>query len=188
MSYRLLRRAAFVLLALALALNAGCALALIGAAAAGAAGAGYIYYNGYATREFHAPLADTREAVNATLADLQFPVVKESTGAGTASIQTRTADGYTVWISLDVVPSPVPAEGAYPRVSIRVGVTGDEKVSRTFLDQVASRLTPTGPPPPVPPTVPLKAEVGPPLPPTENPDKTPAPPIATTPTGKTTKK
>jgi hypothetical protein len=188
MSVRLLRRAAFVLLALLLATSAGCALAVLGVAAAGAGAAGYIYYNGYVAREFHTPLAETREAVNGALTEMGFPVVKESTGAGTVSIQTRTADGYTVWIALDVVTSPVPREGSYTRVSIRVGVTGDEKVSKQFLDQVASRIKPTGPPPALPPTAPLKADIQPAQPPAENPDKTPPPPIATTPTATGTKK
>lgn len=195
MSYRLLRKAAVLLLALVLTSSAGCAAALIGAAAAGAGAAGYLYYNGAYTRDFPATLADTREAVRAALADLQFPIVKDSADAGTASIKTRTADGHDVWVSLDVVHSAVPKEGALTRVKVRVGFSGDEHVSKAILDNLAGRLKGTAPPPSispaVPPVVPLKAELAPPqppVPPAEKPKETPPPPIATTPSAVPAKK
>jgi hypothetical protein len=131
-----------VALALAVLAPGGCAAVAVGAVGAGAAG--FAYYNGLRYREYHASLGDTTSATRAALGDLQFPVIEHTTDTGTSTLKTRTNDGHTVRIYLDVVPSPIPAEGSLTRVSIRVGVTGDEGVSARLLDQIYLHLAPPG--------------------------------------------
>lgn len=140
------RRLSMGLLAVVLACSAGCAVALVGAAA-GAGAAGYLYYNGLLYREYKASLADTTQAVRAGLAELQFPISKEKTDTGTAYMESKTADGLTVSIYLNVVPSSIPAEGAVTRVSVRVGFAGDDKVSSRILDAATKHLPASGLPP-----------------------------------------
>jgi hypothetical protein len=166
-------RIGWLALALLALVNGGCLLAVAGAA--GAAGAaGYFYYNGLLYRDYHANLADTMAAVRRSLIELQFPISEEKTDTGSAFLKTRTSDGYTVRIYLDMVPSPIPAEGAITRIGIRVGYSGDEAVSARILDQVSRHLIPPTVLPSPPPTT-LGAQLGPP----RSVIETPPPPLAT---------
>ncbi len=150
---RKLRLLGWLVLGLAVLLNAGCLVAAIGAGAAGAAVAGYVYCNGLLYRDYPATLTDAAAAVRSSLLEMQFPIVKEKSDTGTLFVQTRTGDGHTIRIYLDVVSSPIPAEGALTRIGIRVGFTGDEAVSARILDQVSRHLVAPpvvpGAPPPV---------------------------------------
>jgi hypothetical protein len=125
-------------------LNAGCVVAAVGAGAAGAAVAGYAYCNGLLYRDYPATIADSMAAVRTSLMELQFPIVKEKSDTGTAYFQTRTGDGHTVRLYLDIVPSPIPAEGALTRIGVRVGFSGDEVISARILDQVSRHLVAPG--------------------------------------------
>lgn len=144
-----LSKLALPALALVVLGNGGCLLIAAGAAAGGAAA--YTYYNGLLYRDYHANLADSLPAVRVALSELQFPILEQKTDTGTAFLKTRTADGNTVRIHLEVVPSPIPAEGSLTRVGIRVGFAGDEAVSARILDQINLHLVPPGaiPAPPV---------------------------------------
>ena len=136
-----LGRACWLLLAAAALVNGGCLVAAAGVAA-GAGAAGYFYYNGLLYRDYHANLADSLAAVRSSLVELQFPISEEKTDTGSAFLKTRTNDGYTVRIYMDMVPSPIPAEGAMTRIGVRVGFGGDEGVSGRILDQVSRHLVP----------------------------------------------
>jgi hypothetical protein len=169
----------WLVLALVALVNGGCLLAAAGAAGAGAAAAaGYLYYNGNYYRDYHSNSADTLAAVRTSLAELQFPIREQQSDTGSATIKTRTNDGHTVHISLDMVPSPIPIEGTLTRVSVHVGYSGDEVVSARILDQVSRHLVPgtlpTAPPPAAPPA--NGAALGTPRPLPE----TPPPPLAKT--------
>jgi hypothetical protein len=142
-AYRRLTRLGWLLLAFVALINGGCLLALAGAAGAGAA-AGYVYYNGLLYRDYHANMADTLSAVRTALVELQFPILEQKADTGTGYIKTRTADGHTVRIYMDLVASPIPIEGAMTRVGVRVGYSGDELVSARILDQVSRHLVPPG--------------------------------------------
>jgi Protein of unknown function (DUF3568) len=137
-----LSRLALPALALAALGNGGCLL--FAAGAAGAAGVSYVYYNGLLYRDYHANMADSLAAVRTSLTDLQFPILEQKADTGTAYVKTRTADGHSVRIHLDVVPSPIPAEGSLTRVGIRVGFSGDEAVSARILEQINLHLAPPG--------------------------------------------
>jgi len=135
-----LRSIGLLALGLAALLEAGCLVAAIGVAGAGAAAAGYTYHNGLLYRDYGANVADTLVAVRGAMGELQFPLLEEKTDTGSAYLRTQTADGHTVRIYLDIVSSPVPAEGALTRVGIRVGFIGDDAVSARILDQVSRHI------------------------------------------------
>lgn len=140
-----LNRTAFLAVAMLAFANAGCIVAAVGAAAGSAAAVGYAYYSAPLTRDYPVAFGDASAGVKAALADLQFPVVKETP----AVIETHTGDGVKVQIALDVVTSPIPADGSVTKVSVRVGHFGDEEISKRIQDQIARHL-PGLPPPAVP--------------------------------------
>jgi hypothetical protein len=180
---KLLRAVLWLAFGLIALVNTGCLLAVAGAGAAGAAAAaGYAYYNGLLYRDYKANLADTILAVRTSLQELQFPVLDIKTDTGSSYIRTRTADDHTVRIYLDVVPSPIPAEGAMTRVAIRVGFSGDDAVSARIIDQISHHLATPLVPAAAPPGTPLVTTGAPPgsptlLPPRPIPE-TAAPPLA----------
>lgn len=158
-SWTLLARLGWIALALVALVNGGCLLAVAGVGAGAAAG--YAYYNGLLYRDYHAGLADTLAAVKTSLAELQFPIIEQKAEAGGAYVKTRTADGHTVRIHLDVVNSPIPIEGSLTRVGVRVGFSGDEAISARILDTVSSHLVPPGAvPAPAPTATPGGATLG----------------------------
>ncbi len=147
MGTRWVGRAAFVVVAATALANAGCLVAAVGAAAGAAGAAGYLYYTAPLVRDYPASYGDTLAAVKAALADLQFTLVKEQPVGGGTLIETRTGDGVQVQVTLDMLTSPVPADGTATRVSVRVGHFGDEAVSTRIQDQIARHVAP--PPPPL---------------------------------------
>jgi Protein of unknown function (DUF3568) len=144
------RTAFFVVAAVALA-NAGCLIAAVGAAAGGAAAVGYAYYSAPLMREYPVSRPDALAAVKSSLTELQFPLIKEQPEGASTVIETRTGDGVPVKIFLDVLTSPVPADGSITRVSVRVGHFGDDAVSARIQDQIAKHVP--APPPPSGPAV-----------------------------------
>ena len=143
-------RAIYLALAgLALA-NSGCLLVAAGAAAGGAAG--YAYYQGKVTRAYSASVNDTSAAVHSALAELGMPVEAETPEAGSTFIDSRTADGERVRLSVQAAAGAVPADGPLTEVSVRVGNIGfgDDAVSERILYQVGAHLVArpgAGPPP-----------------------------------------
>jgi Protein of unknown function (DUF3568) len=140
---------AFGLTALA---QTGCIAAIAGTAGAGAV-AGYMYFNGLLYRDYRSNLADTLAAVRTALATQKFVIDRETTATDSVTVQTKTSEGYTVRVHLDLVPGSVPGDGVVTRVGVRVGLSGDETVSARILDEVG-RLVPSvmpAAPPPLPP-------------------------------------
>jgi hypothetical protein len=139
-------QAAFVAVAAAALANAGCLVAAVGAAAGAAGAAGYFYYTAPLVRDYPSPYGDMLTAVKAALADLQFQIDKEKPMGGGTVIETRTGDGVHVQVALDLLTSPVPADGVMTRVSVRVGQFGDEAISTRIQDQIAKHVAPPAPP------------------------------------------
>lgn len=133
-------RIVFALFAVLALFQTGCLIALAGAAA-GAGATGYYYCKGRLYRDFGVPLPDVRNAVHAALTDLHFILLTDDMKDGKVFILTRTANGKKVRIYLDVLSSPIPAEGTLTRMAIRVATFGDEGVSARIFDQVAFRLS-----------------------------------------------
>ena len=141
-------RIAFLSLAVVALANAGCLIAAVGAAAGGAAAVGYAYYSAPLMKEYPVNYANALAAVKTSLTELQFPLVKEQPEGPSTLIETRTGDGVSVKIYLDVLTSPVPADGSLTRISVRVGHFGDEAVSVRIQDQIAKHMpAPLAPPP-----------------------------------------
>src|SRR5262249_58941602 len=98
--------------------------------------------NGQLYRDYPANLGDALAALRAALTELGFPVLKEKLDTGSAYVESRTGDGSTVRIHLELIPSSIPAEGTLTRIGVRVGFSGDEAVSARLLDQVSRHLVP----------------------------------------------
>ncbi|HBI41998.1 MAG TPA: hypothetical protein DDY78_03950 [Planctomycetales bacterium] len=167
-----LSRTAFLAVAAVALANAGCLIAAVGAAAGGAAAVSYAYYTAPLMREYPVNYADALAAVKTSLTELQFPLIKEQPDGASTLIETRTGDGLSVKIFLDVLTSPVPADGSLTRISVRVGHFGDDAVSARIQDQVAKHMP--APPPPAPSPGPVVAN----RPGGGRPVETVAPPLA----------
>src|SRR5205823_4906367 len=107
--------------------SGGCLLVAAGAAGAGAAT--YIYIHGKVCQEYAAGFGDTWAAVQKSLQELALPLVSNENNGQTGKITSRTADGTTITLDLEVVPSRIPAEGSLTRVCVRVGLVGDQALS-----------------------------------------------------------
>lgn len=103
--------------------------------AAGAAGAGTVaYIRGELDATVSASLDRMDVAANAALQELQFVKVNESRDALAADITARTALDKKISIRLTKTGDTM------TRIQIRVGLFGDETVSRTLLDQIRDNL------------------------------------------------
>jgi hypothetical protein len=163
-------RTAFIAVAAVALANAGCLIAAVGAAAGGAAAVSYAYTTAPLMREYPVNYANALASVKTSLTELQFPLIKELPDGASTLIETRTGDGVTVKIYLDVLTSPVPADGSITRISVRVGHFGDDAISARIQDQIAKHM----PAPPTPPPGPVVAN----RPAGARPVETVAPPLA----------
>lgn len=121
--------AAFVA-GLAVAATSGCL-----AVAAGAAGAGAV---AWVRGELEAQLPNDFErvdrAANRAILELGFAKVNEGKSAVDAEIIARTGQDKRIQIRLDRTADQL------TRVRIRVGIVGDEVLSRTILDKIKENL------------------------------------------------
>ena len=149
-----IRTLCLIALGLVALVQTGCIAAMAGAAGAGAV-AGYMYYNGLLYRDYRSNLNDSLAGVRTALAKQRFVIDRETADSTSVTIQSKTADGSTVRVHLDVIPSAVPGEQPVTRVGVRVGFSGDDALSARLLDEMSRLLpgiTPLPPPPPLTPT------------------------------------
>ena len=73
-------------------------------------------------------------ATLAALKELELPVIEDKKDQMSAKIESRFADGKTVWIDIDAVTNDS------SKVTIRVGTFGDEVRSRKILDRIHHHL------------------------------------------------
>ena len=111
----------------------GCLLLAVGAGA-GAGVATVSYVKGELRTTYAASLNRTWEATLSALKDLQLNVRSTKKDATEGNIEATKADGTSVKINLE------PAGPDTTSVRIRVGLFGDEEVSRVINRQIASRL------------------------------------------------
>ena len=108
----------------------GC-VAVIGAGA----GAGTVaYVRGELQTSYAASFNRTWEASLAALKDLSITIYNTEKDATEGNIEATKADGTKVKINLKPAGSDITA------VKIRVGIFGDEEVSRTISNQISKRL------------------------------------------------
>jgi hypothetical protein len=111
----------------------GCAVALLGVGAgAGAAGATYVM--GKMEDEVDAPVPRVQRATVAALKSLELPVDKERGDKLGAELESETADQKKVWVSINSLTS------SRSKITIRVGLLGDEVRSRQILQAIRARL------------------------------------------------
>lgn len=111
-------------------IQSGC----IAVVAAAGAGTGVAWYNGRLDATVEAGLDEVYRASQRALSDLEFAKISENKSALDALLVSRTALDKKVEIKLTK-----PAEGA-TKVSIRVGVFGDEELSMAILEKIKARL------------------------------------------------
>jgi len=128
-----LTRMAHLFPGIALALVCSGCLALAVGAAGGAAGA--VYVMGKLQDELNHSVSTVHKAALAGIKELDLPVLQDKEDKLTASLETEFADGKHVWIDLDTVAD------SRTRITIRVGLTGDEVRSRRILDAIKKHLS-----------------------------------------------
>ena len=132
-----------VLMLLAVVSPSGCALLLVG----GGGAAGYAYAAGEQEKLYPYPLADTWAAVRESVAEMQLPSLNERSDALRARLESETASGEKVSITL------IAKGNAVTEVGVRVGTFGDANASRMLFDKLDARLPGPYPAPPSKPDV-----------------------------------
>ncbi|HXX59036.1 MAG TPA: DUF3568 family protein [Thermodesulfovibrionales bacterium] len=118
----------FLLLSLQMA---GCAAVVVG----GAAGAGtVVYLKGRLNEDINAPVSSVYDASISALKDLELPIIEDSHDTLSAKIKSRFADGDDVWIQIESLT----AESS--KITIRVGIMGDEYKSRQIINGIHRHL------------------------------------------------
>ncbi len=141
--------------------NSGCLLAAAGVA--GGAAAGYAYCKGKVCETYNANFDDSMAATHTALTELGMPILQTQRDGTSGFIESRTADGDRIRISLRELTSKIPAEGQITRVGVRVATFGDQPVSDRILDQVGLHLAPataSGTQPAPPPATPGVVQTG----------------------------
>jgi hypothetical protein len=109
----------------------GCVALLLG----GAAGAGsVVYVKGQLKEDRAACVPRVHDASISTLKELNLPIIEDNHDKLSARIKSRFADGSDVWIEIESVT----AESS--KITIRVGILGDEHKSRQILDGIHKHL------------------------------------------------
>jgi Protein of unknown function (DUF3568) len=111
---------------------AGCAALLLG----GAAGAGsVVYIKGQLKEDMAASVPRVHDASISALKELSLPIIEDNHDKLSAKIKSRFADGHDVWIEIESVT----AESS--KLTIRVGILGDENKARQILNGIHKRLS-----------------------------------------------
>lgn len=115
----------------------GC-LALMVGAAGGAAGA--VYVMGKLTEEVRYDVPTVHQAAKSALQDLELTPTEDRADKLSAHMESKFADDTRVWIDMDSL------EDSRTKMTIRVGLTGDEGRSRKILDKIKAHLPAAVPP------------------------------------------
>ncbi len=126
-----------LLLPLILASGSGCVALAVGAAG-GAAGTAYVM--GKLTEELDVPVHRTHEAVVAAFRDLDLVILENQADKLTAHVEGEFTDGKQVWVDIEALPEEK------SKVTIRVGLVGDESRARQILDAMRRHLPPRAQP------------------------------------------
>jgi hypothetical protein len=126
-----MRLISFVLCAAMWCGSTGCAALVVGAAG-GAAGA--VYVMGRLQERVQAPVPTVHHAAVQGLKDLDLPILEDKGDKITAHLESEFADSSHVWIDLDTVGE------SQTKITIRVGIVGDEARSRRLLAVITKRL------------------------------------------------
>jgi hypothetical protein len=111
----------------------GCVLLAVGAGAAAGVGA-VVYIKGELQTTYAVPLDRAWEATQDALNDLKYGVLSSQKTMSEAEIEAKRVGEDKVKISLSI------SGPGTTLVKIRVGIFGDETVSRTLNGKIASKL------------------------------------------------
>ena len=109
----------------------GC-IALLAGGAAGAGSA--VYIKGQLKEDLNVSVTTVHNASIAALKDLNLPIVEDNFDKLSAKMKSRFADGQDVWINIEY------AQLDTAKLTIRVGVLGDEPKARQILDAIHKHL------------------------------------------------
>lgn len=110
---------------------AGC-LWLVAGAAGGTAG--IVYVNGQLKEEIDATVPALHQAAIAGVKELGLPVNEDKVDKLTAHVHSELSSDTKVWITIESLTD------SRSRITIRVGVMGDEAKSRQILDATKRHL------------------------------------------------
>lgn len=128
---RLVRRlAVFLAVAGAALVQSGC----VAVAAAGAAGTGVAWYSGRLDSTLNVSIDRAYEGTQRAIKEMQFAQVSSTKSGVDAHVIARTALDKKIDIKLER------AGDAVTRISIRVGVFGDETLSLTILEKIKANI------------------------------------------------
>ena len=125
--------AAWAIWTMLAAFSSGCIPLIVGAAG-GAAGVAYVM--GKVTEELSYDVPVVHRAALTAMKELGLTLSADRADTLSADMESEFADGASIWISLESV------EGSRTRVTIRVGLTGDEVRSIKILDTIKQSLPP----------------------------------------------
>lgn len=117
---------------LSVLLTTGCVALMVGA---GAGAAGTVYMMGKLEERVEASVPNVQKATIAGLKDLNLPIHKNEGDKLSAQIESKTADEKTIWIKTNFVTELL------SELTIRVGLTGDERRSREILRAIKRHLS-----------------------------------------------
>ncbi|HAM50705.1 MAG TPA: hypothetical protein DCP92_08455 [Nitrospiraceae bacterium] len=103
--------------------------------AGGAAGAGVVYIKGQLNENINEPVPRVYDASISALKELGLPLIDYDHDTVSAKIKSKFADGDDIWIEIEAVT----AESS--KITVRVGVMGDENKSRKILDVIHKHLS-----------------------------------------------
>ena len=113
--------------------NSGCALLLLGAGIGGGVG-GTAYFMGKLEKQVDAPVPTVRRATVAGLKNLDLPVIKDKGDKLAAEIESESADGKRIWITVKTISK------SRSEIKIRVGYMGDQARSQRILENIKPHL------------------------------------------------
>ena len=111
----------------------GCAVLLVGGAVAAGAGT-VVYIKGELQATVDGTMDNVWTASQAALKDLQMPVTSEEKDALNGKLTARAAGDKKVTVRVKKVT------GTSTEIGIRVGLWGDEPMSREILDKIKKHL------------------------------------------------
>lgn len=115
-------------------ISAGCTALVIGGAAVAAAVGTYIYTEGRLESVEESPLDRVYDATVQAMKDLEFNLKEHTKDALQARVVALRADGTEVKVALEHKSDTT------TDVRIRIGVVGDEEVSREVLERIRANL------------------------------------------------
>lgn len=120
-----------VMLSLAVVCVSGCAAVVVGAAAGAG---GFAYVNGEMTGTQPASLDQTWAAAQTTMQELQFPILTKSKDGAQAELTAKDSKGTKITLHLKRLSDTA------TDARVRVGVFGDQTLSRTILDKIRAHV------------------------------------------------